>query len=911
MRRAASMVLLRIASLALCGTGIIVASERSHALDDWVPAHREANATVWQAGDGSGRQYTEFGSGLNHIDPDGHWQPSRERILLLPDGTAEALEGQYQVRFEPNLNRAGSIQITGASGQVFRTHPLGVFYFDAATGRSALVAGLKDSTGELLPPNQIVYRDAFEGLRIDVRLTYTKAAFESDVILLEQPPGPELYGLDPETTRLEIWTEFLDVPEPESVARVLRSEEDEALRDRMVEPDLIDETLDFGDLWLPLGRAFVGSADADERDQTEPARIELPKAGEDSATLLVAKRWLEIDRRRLLVEAVEWREVKSALPALPVSDRLASTDLRGRVTEGRVPPATRHDGIWEEPIRLAAAGYRETGLVIDYIAVNPSGSYTFLAGETYYISSSGYLSSATFHPDSVIKLANNAYVLIYSWATCYGTSPNPTIVTSKDDDLFGETIAGSTGNPTFMGSPALWDYYSSNGIPFSGMKVRWAKTAFRFDANYGGSSYYRQVVNTVVQQSQQGVVTGPYATVYLSNYAVCGVGTPINGNAWSDDNPYQYPTVLVDPTCADDSDSDGLPDTWEITHFGNITAQTGTMDADGDGLSNLEEWQHGLDPNSSDTDYDGRSDFEELLEGTDPLDHTSFTPVRLGYWRFNSPDWQGEQGQLPKATQGVQSTVSWSGTAAGINDGAGAHLKYECVEADGSANINLRRGTLRFWFRPHFSSGQNIGSWGRLLEVGAWSADASYGHWNFRFNPTMTDIAFVTSSNGVSQTHFNHTGLNWTAGDWHQIVLTYSPQQTRLYLDGQLVKTGTGVSRWPDATVRAKDGLPLGSNKGGGEQARGHFDELEIFNYPLTSAQIAEGMDMDSDGLPDVWEILYGLDPFDPTGNNGADGDPDGDGLTNIEEYLLGTDPTVNDLPGGGTGAINIHTPLE
>jgi hypothetical protein len=44
-------------------------------------------------------------------------------------------------------------------------------------------------------------------------------------------------------------------------------------------------------------------------------------------------------------------------------------------------------------------------------------------------------------------------------------------------------------------------------------------------------------------------------------------------------------------------------------------------------------------------------------------------------------------------------------------------------------------------------------------------------------------------------------------------------------------------------------------------------------------------LDTDGDGLPDWWEVANGLDPLDPTGNNGANGDPDEDKLTNKEEY--------------------------
>jgi hypothetical protein len=59
-------------------------------------------------------------------------------------------------------------------------------------------------------------------------------------------------------------------------------------------------------------------------------------------------------------------------------------------------------------------------------------------------------------------------------------------------------------------------------------------------------------------------------------------------------------------------------------------------------------------------------------------------------------------------------------------------------------------------------------------------------------------------------------------------------------------------------------------------------------------------IDSDGDGLPDWWEIDNGLDPYDPTGDNGADGDLDGDGLTNREEFEYNTDPTNVDTDGDG-----------
>jgi hypothetical protein len=44
-------------------------------------------------------------------------------------------------------------------------------------------------------------------------------------------------------------------------------------------------------------------------------------------------------------------------------------------------------------------------------------------------------------------------------------------------------------------------------------------------------------------------------------------------------------------------------------------------------------------------------------------------------------------------------------------------------------------------------------------------------------------------------------------------------------------------------------------------------------------------VDSDGDGMPDAWEICYGLDPNDPSDRNG---DFDGTGSTNLEKYLNG-----------------------
>lgn len=62
----------------------------------------------------------------------------------------------------------------------------------------------------------------------------------------------------------------------------------------------------------------------------------------------------------------------------------------------------------------------------------------------------------------------------------------------------------------------------------------------------------------------------------------------------------------------------------------------------------------------------------------------------------------------------------------------------------------------------------------------------------------------------------------------------------------------------------------------------------------------SSSVDTDMDGLPNWWEVLYGLDPHSNAGDNGTYGDFDNDGLSNIMEFELGLIPAWDDSDGDG-----------
>jgi hypothetical protein len=65
-------------------------------------------------------------------------------------------------------------------------------------------------------------------------------------------------------------------------------------------------------------------------------------------------------------------------------------------------------------------------------------------------------------------------------------------------------------------------------------------------------------------------------------------------------------------------------------------------------------------------------------------------------------------------------------------------------------------------------------------------------------------------------------------------------------------------------------------------------------------------LDTDGDGMPDAWEIAFGLNP----NLNDADADADGDGTSNLLEYRYHRNPTKGVVPDSGNQVgLTVYTP--
>jgi hypothetical protein len=371
-------------------------------------------------------QYTELASGLNYLN-NGQWTPTQEKIEVYPGG-AVARQGQHQVIFANNLNSYGAIDMQTPEGQRLRSNLLGLMYYDTATGEAVLIARLQDSEGQVVADNQVLYPNAFEGLSADVRYTYTKSGLEQDVIVNENPASPKAFGMTPETTELEVFTEFIDSP----TASLRDLPEDGATLET-------DQEVRWGGVRLGKGKAFN-------------------LGGQDSPAAVV-KRYVTIQGRHFLLEKVAVKDIQKSLSQLP--DQAANTKRLPMMAASKnlvLPQAPRLQAA-AKPMKLAMGAVPDRGYVLDYVSLTSSyTNYTFQGDTTYYISGSlGLYGTNVFEGGAVIKYALSPTYSAPGYSiTCYTpggvvfkTAPYlPVVFTARDDNSIGEAISGSTGNPS-------------------------------------------------------------------------------------------------------------------------------------------------------------------------------------------------------------------------------------------------------------------------------------------------------------------------------------------------------------------------------------------------------------------------------------------------------------------------------
>ena len=153
--------------------------------EPWHVTERTANARAWESVNRitdvqTGRireekqRYMEIASGL-HFNSELGWTETLELFLPALDGGVEATHGPHRVHINANLNTVAAVNFQGSNNKRLRANIVGLSLFNPLTQEAITISHVKDCIGQLVPPNQIVFRDAFRGgPKADVIYIYLK-----------------------------------------------------------------------------------------------------------------------------------------------------------------------------------------------------------------------------------------------------------------------------------------------------------------------------------------------------------------------------------------------------------------------------------------------------------------------------------------------------------------------------------------------------------------------------------------------------------------------------------------------------------------------------------------------------------------------------------------------------------------
>ena len=393
-----------------------------------------------------------------------------------------------------------------------------------------------------------------------------------------------------------------------------------------------------------------------------------------------------------------------------------------------------------------------------------------------------------------------------------------------------------------------------------------------------------------------------------------------------------YLKLEVDSDALADADGDSMA-RWfeEIYNFNDANSADASLDPDGDGRSNLAEFQAGTNPTDPDSDNDGLTDFQEVAPGTDPLNpDTDGDGLADGAEVSTSPRLADTDGDsYPDNIELEQASNPSSAASVPFNFPGGISLQFV---GENLSSAIVRPGEPAGYFRlPNWNASELQPTWvpdGTILN-GSKSALKNHrgqatpvaASWSYHFSGAgfHKGLGDEQLLDGMIRTQ-RTSSIN-TPATVALAGISYASYDLIVYL-GSAYPAARGVIRlggdattnryfvassappfvgWKEITATALASISPGNyvrfrNLSGAAQSI----TLQSVDYDIVAIHgiqiINTATDTDSDGMPDAVEVENRFNPAVAD----ATSDADLDGMNNAAEIAAGTDPRQPDTDHDG-----------
>jgi hypothetical protein len=517
-------------------------------------------------------------------------------------------------------------------------------------------------------------------------------------------------------------------------------------------------------------------------------------------------------------------------------------------------------------------------------------------------------SDASHNAGSSDRKLMDGYIRAYSTTLASLTLSNIPFTSFDLAVIVGGSYDGQRGRVWLAGTPGSDRYFRTQSTPPQASLVE--LPAGRTNFPYGTLALYTNL-------------TTPGVTINVTNYDGWSLGI--------------CAVQLIDRGL--DADGSGIPDWYEMKYsLEPASAALAAADSDGDGLTNLQEFQHGTDPHNPDTDGDGLSDAREVALGTNPLaadtdgdglsdaaelgaaipsnplkadtdgdgvdDRTeaamgtdpTYDPSTSAVFKGYVPYFRGTSNSWEWLLDNVQ--FVWDHGAGGLSPNIYNEDQLISFAVRNPASQDWRTlgmelryfgGSLSYLFHSEYTGGFSYTS-----QPGStiWSVDSAVPPADLKSKLGFSGYGSQDLSDRLRFRLFAQRGKggnSWTVTYEIRNLTSNAVVVSRSFANCTAAPSvDNGTAAWTDyngVTNQASMVVHQGV-------------QMFLSPTPLASlAAFAAARDSDKDGIPDVWEEANGLNKLSASD---ATQDPDGDGLSNREEFLAGTDPRNPDTDGDG-----------